>query len=317
MAEEETISTEETVLDAGNIDESLSQETQELESDDSLSQSEEEAGGNSEELIERAKEYGLSEDDLRSLGDNPEAAMEKFAELYDRTVADMGRGLLEQGKPSSPEVKTPEVPAPAPTGEQEMQGIADKLAAAGYDGELIEVVQALENKIAELMPLKEQFNTAAEAKMAAESQQKYDELNNFFANPPEKFKLAIEDSLGGKKLSDLEGGSKEFQFVNAVANEIDALNVGYRQQGKQFTLQQLGERALAIHCQEKLKELTERQVAGQLNKRKRGGITKPTGRGVADTGLPSNAEEERAMVESMMRESGLLGKSLAEFAAST
>lgn len=250
-----------------------------------LEESDEDGG-----LSDRAKEYGLSEEDLKAFGDKAPEMLDKFAEMYDARISELGRGLLSA--PKGEEEQPPEEEGGKPS------SAAEKLIEAGYDDDaLLEVVRGLESQVGELKGNLDSGKAASQEKFAQD-------LDAFFANPPERFKSVVEDALGGKSVFTLGENTPEKEFAESVVNEMDALHAGYMSQGKEMSLEKIGEKALAIVCRDRIKELAERELAGKIKKRGDSALTEPK----AKRGLSPTPNKEVQDVESVMRDFGMIPK---------
>ena len=252
-------------------------------------------------LLERAQEYGLSQEDIDAFGDKAEETLDRLAENFDSKVADLGRTLIEKQMPGEPETPTEPPAEPQP---EDDGSIASKLKAEGYEEVLVEAVRALEEKVkaAEAVPQQVNEDAILEAKVS--------ELNDFFSNPPERFKDVVSGVMGDESFTTMKPGSDAEKFVLAVVEEMDALAAGYAAQGKELSTDKLGEKALAIVARGKMKESVEREVAKQVKRRSAAAIS-PPGRSRAASSAPVDKESERRMVEEAMTEFGLAGKSMA------
>jgi hypothetical protein len=242
-------------------------------------------------LVERAKAYGMSEDDLKSYGPNAREMVERFASLYEGQVSALGRvqPAAEQGTQAKPSAEEADPTEP----------ILKALSEGGYEKEdpIFKAVEALAKQNAELRSAVSS-RTANDGGDAA-----FRESEAFFNTVPEEFR----DLVGKGSTFDLAQGSKEFDFRMKMVEEMAALQRGYRQIGKDVPVAELGKKALQILAGDRAVEIARKQLAGKIAKRAAGVTTAPGGLST-DANVAQSRSEAMGELAAAMKETGLMLK---------
>jgi len=259
------------------------------------SEEEPEDDGLDEALVKRAAELDISEDELKELGDNAEAMVDRMAKLYDRKVAELGRKIAEK-KPSEDDSDSGKDKAPDGQGSRD---VVKMLLDSGYE-EDEPVVQAVKLLSEQNAALQEKLSTAPAAQDSGSAQDQQaiiKEVETFFDSVPKEYQ-----SLVGKG-HDLKPDSSEYKLRQEILDTAAAMDIGYQAQGKMVEIKDLLQKAFALNTTDKAKEIARKELAAKMKKRSRSALTSPNKSNARE--LPTSDDDAVSELAGIMKEHGL------------
>jgi hypothetical protein len=257
----------------------------------------------SAELQQRAESVGISAESLAEFGDKADSVISMLEMTLDRKTAEFGK-QLDAARTVAPAAQVatqapaaaPVVPAPSVAPANDLVKV---LTDKGYaeDEPVVMVVKALQEKNASLEAMIAQANQ----RPVEDTRSKVvEETEKFFESVPKEY----QDIVGKGSTFSMSETSKERAFRMQMVETMHALDVGFRQQGKAFSIADLGRKALAMHASDRMKEVARKEMAGRLQKRSGSATTPPAGKKAESRKEPTE-DDALAEIAGLMKEHGL------------
>lgn len=251
-------------------------------------------------LLERARDHGLTEDDVKELGDA--GKLEKILTSLDRAAVRERRQPEQKPEPKAEEQK-PE-PKQKPRSLRERNEEFKAKGEYAYDDGLVERDEWVSSQIEELRGVIEEVAPMLQELHDERVRKHHDDLDSTFAELADDLAPAV----GKQKYGELKADSAEMKARLAIIDAAKALQGSYKRQGRPMPPDKelLKRAAAALYHEEAGKRAAEKatkDVADKLRNRAGQFVSKPSGR----RGVPASNESEAAkLLEAGLRELGHL-----------
>ncbi len=259
-------------------------------SEDTEGQNSEAPVGLDEELLERGKDLGFSDDEMKAQPD----LVRRVAANEDKVIAAIGREKRARSSPPGPAEKPPEAPAekePAPKDEKSEKWEIDPelLNESGdYDPKIVKEFQKAQKTIASLETTVCKVTDFLDSQVAQASNQRtagfLGRMDDLFAD--ESVGGAYADKLGKGSINDLEPDSAEMKARAQVVGELNAMGAGYEATKRKVPSEKvLMRRALRVVFGDKSETTARDKINEDIKKRSGQVSARPT----QEKGKPKSA----------------------------
>lgn len=245
--------------DVTEEDESVDEDTNDSDSESAEKESDEIP----DQLLAKAREFGLSREDVQTIGDT---------KLLERIVSGLGNADDSQQK-------TQQKAEPAETNQFDEE-FKVELDREIYEDDLCNAVEATCKQI---NSMRKALAQAMNSTQAMQLEATASRLDNLFAKADDGFK----DLFGEGSLSDLDRKSDFVKNRNEVIAEMGAIVAGYNQAGRKLPSEkEVFNKAVRSLYGDKIKEQVKKELVSKVQKRNRIAISRPSNRKSRKTSSP-------------------------------
>lgn len=243
----------------------------------------------SAELLARAQQYGMSEEDAKGYGST--SLLERTLTAFDRRFGQLGSGAAKPAnEPSKPETDQVEAPATVEAEEFEL-----KLSEEDYDPEVVKQLKAMNSHYAKKFAGMQQRVQQQERKEIGER------VERLFSGLGEEFA----DEIGKGETEKMDRAGKQFKSRVQVLQQMDALALGYKQAGMDVPSEdELFKRATRLAFGERYESIARKKLSQQLDTRRGGMVQRPTNREMRERSHSSPEAQAAAAVKAKLKSFG-------------